>query len=64
MTNSGSAQVGSGAGRRSVPALHLFEGVQTETVRLHFDPSASSESLVPRATPEQIMFYVEQEEEC
>ena len=31
--------------RRSVPALHLFEGVQTETVRLHFDASASSASL-------------------
>ena len=26
--------------RRSVPALHLFEGLQTETVRLHFDASA------------------------
>jgi len=31
--------------RRSVPALHLFEGVQTETVRLQFDASASSASL-------------------
>src|SRR5271165_6261366 len=31
--------------RRSVPALQLFKGAQTETVRLHFDASASSESL-------------------
>ena len=31
--------------RRSVPALHLFEGAQTETVRLHFDASASFELL-------------------
>ena len=31
--------------RRSVPALHLFKGAQTETVRLHFDASASSELL-------------------
>ena len=31
--------------RRSAPALHLFKGVQTETVRLHFDASASSASL-------------------
>ena len=30
--------------RRSVPALHLFEGVQTEKVRLHSDASASSAS--------------------
>jgi hypothetical protein len=26
--------------RRSVPALHLFKAVQTETVRLHLDASA------------------------
>ena len=31
--------------RRSVPALRLFEGAQTETVRLRFDASASSASL-------------------
>ena len=31
--------------RRSVRALHLFKGAQTETVRLHFDASASFKSL-------------------
>src|SRR5260370_18638220 len=31
--------------RRSVPALHLFRAVQTETVRLHINASASFESL-------------------
>ena len=31
--------------RQSVLALHLFKGAQTETVRLHFDASASSASL-------------------
>jgi hypothetical protein len=44
--------------RRSVSALHLFKAVQTEMVRLHFDASASFESLKlalmglkPRAEP-------------
>jgi len=30
---------------RSVRALHLFKGAQTETVRLRFDASASFKSL-------------------